>query len=60
MVLKARGADFIRAEEKKVPLDRWAQPEEYGHLVAYLASPEADFITGQVISPNGGATIVGF
>ena len=60
MVLKARGADFIRAEEKKVPLGRWAQPEEYGYLVAYLASPESDFVTGQVISPNGGATIVGF
>ncbi|HZS81434.1 MAG TPA: SDR family NAD(P)-dependent oxidoreductase [Stellaceae bacterium] len=60
MVLKARGADFIRAEEKKVPLGRWAQPEEYAHLVLYLASAEAAFVTGQVISPNGGASIVGF
>jgi 3-oxoacyl-[acyl-carrier protein] reductase len=60
MVLKARGPDFIRAEAEKVPLKRWAQPEEYAYLVAFLASPQADFITGQVISPNGGATIVGF
>ncbi|HUN46205.1 MAG TPA: SDR family NAD(P)-dependent oxidoreductase [Stellaceae bacterium] len=60
MVLKARGADFIRAEEKKVPLGRWAQPEEYARLVLYLASDEAAFVTGQVISPNGGASIVGF
>lgn len=59
MVLRARGADFIRAEERKVPLGRWAQPEEYAHLVAYLASDAASFITGQVISPNGGASIVG-
>ncbi len=59
MVLKARGADFIRAEERKVPLQRWAQPEEYARLVAYLASDEAAFVTGQVISPNGGASIVG-
>jgi len=59
MVLKARGEEFIRAEERKVPLGRWAQPEEYAHLVVYLASDEAAFITGQVISPNGGASIVG-
>jgi 3-oxoacyl-[acyl-carrier protein] reductase len=59
MVLKARGADFIRSEERKVPLGRWAQPEEYAHLVAYLASDAAGFITGQVVSANGGASIVG-
>ena len=60
MVLRARGADFIRAEERKVPLSRWAQPDEYARLVVYLASEEAAFVTGQVISPNGGASIVGF
>jgi 3-oxoacyl-[acyl-carrier protein] reductase len=59
MVLKARGEEFIRSEERKVPLGRWAQPEEYAHLVAYLASDAAGFITGQVVSPNGGASIVG-
>jgi len=59
MVLKVRGADFIRAEERKVPLGRWAQPEEYARLVVHLASDEAAFVTGQVISPNGGASIVG-
>ncbi len=59
MVLKARGAEFIRSEERKVPLGRWAQPEEYAHLVAYLASERAAFITGQVVSANGGASIVG-
>jgi 3-oxoacyl-[acyl-carrier protein] reductase len=59
MVLKARGEAFIRAEERKVPLGRWAKPQEYAHLVAYLASDAASFITGQVISPNGGASIVG-
>jgi 3-oxoacyl-[acyl-carrier protein] reductase len=42
-----------------VPLGRWAQPHEYARLVVYLASDEAAFVTGQVISPNGGASIVG-
>lgn len=40
-------------------LKRWAEPEEIAYTVAFLASPEADFITGQVISPNGGDPIVG-
>ena len=50
----------IREKEKKVPLGRWAKPEEISYTVAFLASPESDFITGQVISPNGGETIVGY
>ena len=61
---KKRGAktdDELAAEkEKKVPLGRWAKPEEISYTVAFLASPESDFITGQVISPNGGETIVGY
>jgi 3-oxoacyl-[acyl-carrier protein] reductase len=60
MPIKVQGWDKIRAKEKKVPLGRWAKPEEVAYAVAFLASPEADFITGQAISPNGGETIVGF
>lgn len=59
MVLKASGEAFIKAEAEKVPLKRWAQPIEYAYAVAFLASAESDFITGQVLSPNGGASIVG-
>lgn len=60
MPIKVQGWDKIREKEKKVPLGRWAQPEEISHAVAFLASSQADFITGQAISPNGGETIVGF
>ncbi len=42
---------------KKTPLRRLGEPGEIGGLVAFLASPEADFITGQVLSPNGGFVI---
>lgn len=45
---------------KRVPLGRYADPREISYLVAFLASSAADFITGQVISPNGGEVIVGF
>jgi NAD(P)-dependent dehydrogenase (short-subunit alcohol dehydrogenase family) len=60
MPIKVQGWEKIRAKEKRVPLGRWAQPEEISFAVAFLASSEADFITGQAISPNGGETIVGF
>jgi 3-oxoacyl-[acyl-carrier protein] reductase len=43
-----------------VPLGRWSDPGEIAATTAFLASDAAAFITGQVISPNGGKTMVGF
>ncbi|MBP5548598.1 MAG: 3-oxoacyl-ACP reductase FabG [Bacteroidales bacterium] len=40
--------------EKMVPLGRMGKPEEVAALVAFLASKEAAYITGEVISINGG------
>jgi NAD(P)-dependent dehydrogenase (short-subunit alcohol dehydrogenase family) len=42
---------------KRIPLKRLGEVEEIAGLVSFLASPEADFFTGQVISPNGGLVI---
>ena len=58
--MKLDNSDVLRAKEEKVPLKRYCQPVEISYAVAYLASPQADFITGQVLSPNGGETIVGY
>lgn len=41
----------------ETPLGRRAQPEEIASTIAYLASDDASFVTGQWISPNGGAFI---
>jgi NAD(P)-dependent dehydrogenase (short-subunit alcohol dehydrogenase family) len=42
---------------KRTPLRRLGEVEEIAALVSFLASPEADYFTGQVFSPNGGLVI---
>ncbi|MFI5011803.1 MAG: SDR family NAD(P)-dependent oxidoreductase [Hyphomicrobiales bacterium] len=58
--MKFDDADLLRVKEQRVPLKRYCRPIEISYAVAFLASPESDFVTGQVISPNGGETIVGY
>jgi NAD(P)-dependent dehydrogenase (short-subunit alcohol dehydrogenase family) len=43
----------------KVPLGRFGTPEEVGHLVAYLASEHAAYITGAVVKIDGGLILPG-
>ncbi|MDQ2659865.1 MAG: 3-oxoacyl-[acyl-carrier-protein] reductase [Verrucomicrobiota bacterium] len=38
----------------KIPLNSLGQPEDIAHAVAFLASPEAKYITGQVLAVDGG------
>ena len=45
----------VLAEE--TPLGRLGTPTEVAHAIAFLASEEASFITGQVLAPNGGLVI---
>jgi 3-oxoacyl-[acyl-carrier protein] reductase len=37
-----------------IPVQRFGLPEEVAHAVAFLASPESGYITGVVLSVNGG------
>jgi 3-oxoacyl-[acyl-carrier protein] reductase len=46
--------DEKHALEQEIPVGRFAQPEEVASLVYFLALPESGYITGQIISPNGG------
>lgn len=42
-----------------IPFKRIARPEEIAAGVAFFASPDADYVTGQVLSVSGGLTMAG-
>ncbi|MBI3432613.1 MAG: 3-oxoacyl-ACP reductase FabG [Hydrogenophilales bacterium] len=50
----SEGAFDAETVKKLVPMQRAGQPEEVAELVAFLASDKAAYISGQVISINGG------
>ena len=39
---------------RRVPLDRFAEPEDIVGMVRFLASPESSYMTGQILGINGG------
>jgi 3-oxoacyl-[acyl-carrier protein] reductase len=56
-MLDAMDPTFREQILHRTPLKRFADPREIAALVVFLASVEADFFTGQVLSPNGGLVI---
>ncbi len=43
-----------KALKAQIPVNRFGLPEEVAHAVGFLASPEASYITAEVLSINGG------
>ncbi len=47
--------DFIKEEIEKIYVKRMGKPEEIAHVVLFLASEDASFITGTTIKVDGGS-----
>ena len=48
---------FAEAIQNRIPLQRFGKPEEIAHLVTFLASDDASFITGSEFNIDGGINI---
>jgi meso-butanediol dehydrogenase/(S,S)-butanediol dehydrogenase/diacetyl reductase len=44
------------AWDERVPMGRFAEPEEIASVVAFLASDDASFMTGAIVAVDGGLT----
>ena len=53
-----KAPDLARKFISVIPLGRPAEMEEVASMVSYLSSEQASFVTGQVISVNGGSTML--
>ncbi|VTU45399.1 3-oxoacyl-[acyl-carrier-protein] reductase FabG (plasmid) [Variovorax sp. SRS16] len=51
--------EFRREESRNIPMGRFGQPRDIGVLVAFIASPLAQYITGTVIPVDGGLSFYG-
>ena len=60
MTRASNSQEAMDEREKAIPLGRYCEPIDISYAVAWLASPETDLISGQVISPNAGEVIVGY
>jgi NAD(P)-dependent dehydrogenase (short-subunit alcohol dehydrogenase family) len=47
--------DAVQRITEMVPLRRWGKPAEVADAVAYLVSPSAGFITGEILTIDGGS-----
>lgn len=52
-----RGAKLVAALERAVPMKRLGEPADVAAAVAFLASADAGYVTGQTLSVSGGLTM---
>lgn len=55
--LETTGQEHIDRMLRAIPMGFFAEPEDVGHAVRFLASPEARYITGQTLIVDGGQVL---
>jgi 2-hydroxycyclohexanecarboxyl-CoA dehydrogenase len=58
-LLAAVPEKILDAFIKAIPMRRFGKPSEVADAILFFASPQSDYITGQVLSVSGGLTMVG-
>ena len=56
-MMRALGEEVCKSVAEETPVGRLAHPQEIADAICFLASEKAAYITGQVLSVNGGAVI---
>ena len=51
--------DIINAYHDAIPLNRYGTEEGIAHVIVFLCSPEASYVTGQVVAADGGFDATG-
>jgi 2-hydroxycyclohexanecarboxyl-CoA dehydrogenase len=51
--------DFDRKNVRQIPLRRIGEPSEVARMITFLATDDASYVQGQIISVSGGLTMVG-
>jgi len=51
-------AELLSRNESRIPLKRYGTPEEIARVALFLASDQASYVTGAIISMDGGASAV--
>jgi 3-oxoacyl-[acyl-carrier protein] reductase len=51
-------AEVVDQIVSKIPIGRAGRPEDVAGLVAWLVSPDSDYVTGQIVEIHGGLEII--
>lgn len=54
MLTEVYDSDYLEAAKERIPMRRFARPEEIAYAVLYLASDESSFVTGAELVVDGG------
>jgi 3-oxoacyl-[acyl-carrier protein] reductase len=56
-MLMSKAVEYNPEKLEAIPLRRWGRPDDIAATICFLASPDASYYTGWVLSPNGGTVM---